>query len=63
LGDQIKKNGMGGACNTYGERGGTEFWWANLRERGYLEDPGLDGRLILKMAIQEVTCGAGTGFL
>jgi hypothetical protein len=41
----------------------TEFWWTNLRERGYLEDPGLDGRLILKMAIQEVTCRAGTGFL
>jgi hypothetical protein len=41
----------------------TEFWWANLRERDHLEDPGLDGRLILKMDIQEVTCGAGTGFL
>jgi len=26
----------------------TEFWWAHLRERGHLEDPGLDGRLILR---------------
>jgi len=26
----------------------TEFWWANLRARGHLEDPGLDGRLILR---------------
>ena len=25
-----------------------EFWWGNLRERGHLEDPGVDGRLILK---------------
>jgi len=23
------------------------FWWGNLRERDYLEDPGADGRMIL----------------
>ena len=24
------------------------FWWSNVRERDYLEDPGVGGRIILK---------------
>ena len=24
------------------------FWWGNLREGGHLEDPSVDGRIILK---------------
>jgi hypothetical protein len=32
---------MGGEENT-------GFWWRNLRERDDLEDPGIDGRLILR---------------
>ena len=37
-------------CSTYGGRGEayTGFWWGNLRERDHLEDPGLDGRIILR---------------
>jgi hypothetical protein len=26
----------------------TGFWWGHLRERHHLEDPGLDGRIILR---------------
>jgi hypothetical protein len=29
-------------------RGVYRFWWGNLRERYHLEDPGVDGRIILK---------------
>jgi len=26
----------------------TGFWWGNLRDRYHLEDPGVDGRIILR---------------
>jgi hypothetical protein len=32
----------------------TEFSWGNVRERDHLEDPDIDGRIILKW---EVGCG------
>jgi len=32
--------GRGEAC--------TGFWWGNLRERDHWEDPGADGRVILR---------------
>jgi len=32
-------------------------WWGNLRERDHLEDPGLDGRIVIKMDLEEVEYG------
>jgi hypothetical protein len=39
---------MGRACNTYGREVYTGFWWKNLREGVYLEDPDVVERIILK---------------
>jgi len=30
-----------------------KFWWGNLRERDHLEDPGVDARLILRLALRK----------
>ena len=35
----------------------TGFWWGNLRERGHLEDLGIDCRVILRWIFQEVRWG------
>jgi hypothetical protein len=39
---------MGAACTAYGSEAYTGFWWGNLRVRDHLEDPGEDGRIILR---------------
>jgi hypothetical protein len=31
----------------------TRFWWGNLREGDHLEDPGIDGRTILKWILEK----------
>jgi hypothetical protein len=44
-----EKNEVGGAwLHVWGRvEVYTRFWWGNLRERDQLEDPGIDGRIIL----------------
>jgi hypothetical protein len=41
-------NVIGGVCSAYGEQTYTGFCWGNLGERGHFEDPGIDGRIILR---------------
>jgi hypothetical protein len=39
----------------------TEVWWRNLRERDHLEDPGVDGRIILRWIFRKWDVGVWTG--
>ena len=56
------------ACSTYGEkRVAYRIGWGSLRERGHLEDVGLDGEIVLKWVLKrnvghELYCsGSGLG--
>ena len=39
------------------------FWWGNLRERVYLQDPGVDGRIILSWIFRKWDVGACNGLI
>jgi hypothetical protein len=41
----------------------TGFWWGNLRERDHLEDPDIDGRIILRRIFRKWDEGHGVSWL
>jgi hypothetical protein len=56
---------MGRTCGTYGgeERCIRGFSGGNLREGDHLEDPGVDGRIILKWIFERFGVWAQTGLI
>ena len=39
----------------------TRFWFGNLRERDHLEDPNVDGMVIIRSFFRRLDVGAWTG--
>jgi hypothetical protein len=62
-GDKIEKNEGDGACSMYWRRVEeyAEFWRGTLRVRGHLEDPGIDGRIILGWILRKWDVELWTG--
>jgi len=56
-------NEIGGACSTYVGEVYTGFCWGSLKERNQLEDPGVDGRIILRWICKKCDVGAFTGLI
>jgi len=63
-GDEIEKNEMGEEYSAYwARRCYTGFWWENARKRDHLEEPAIDGRIILKCIFNKSGVGAWCGLI
>jgi hypothetical protein len=62
---QIEKNEKGGACSTYGgeERGIQGVGGGNVREGDHMEDPVIDGRIIISWIFRKWDVGAWIGLI
>jgi hypothetical protein len=56
--DKIETNELGVACSAcWREEGNTAFWWEILGGRDHLEDPGVDGRITLRLIFRKWDVG------
>jgi hypothetical protein len=53
---------IGRKCSTYGREVHTGLYWENLRVGDQLEDPDVDGRIILNWIIEKLD-GGGAGLI
>jgi len=51
--DILRINWVGHVEGTGGGDVYAGFWWWNLRERDHLEDPGVDGNIIIRWIFRE----------
>ena len=61
--DQVEKKEMEGICSTYGGGLYVGFRWGNRREKDHSEDPGVDGRIILRWIFRKWDVGIWTGLM
>jgi hypothetical protein len=58
-----RNNKMGEACSMYGRELCRGFSWGDLKERGHLENLGIDGRIILNLKFKKWKGEALTGLV